>query len=123
MIHLTLGCGGWLTSSEGFITSPLYYPPSEVSPSIMRSPIECSWMIAVPIGLTIEMKFEDIDMTVDEQCSRDYVEVIEGIQMIYLVMIQNFQVLVKCFLKIFVIYCIILSLLKFSLRSRSGGYK
>ena len=69
----------------------------------MRSPIECSWRIAVPIGLTIEMKFEDIDMTVDEQCSRDYVEVIEGIQMIYLVMIQNFQVLLKGFLKIFII--------------------
>ena len=51
------GCGGLIEGSEGTITSPGY-------PNSFPHHIKCTWVIRGPVGRSIQLNFEDLDLDV-----------------------------------------------------------
>ena len=65
---LVAGCGGTLTSADGYFQSPNYpfaYPHSA----------ECFWLIKVSEGSAIRLTFTSFDIETHGYCEFDYVEV------------------------------------------------
>ena len=64
----SLGCGGTLTSANGYFQSPNYpYPYNQNS--------ECFWLIKVSEGSSVLLSFTDFDLQTHGYCEFDYVEV------------------------------------------------
>ncbi|CAH2311202.1 CUB domain-containing 2 [Pelobates cultripes] len=64
-------CGGVLSSSVGNFSSPNFpglYPPYT----------ECSWLIVVSEGSTVQLTFHHFDLEFHESCEYDYVKIYNG---------------------------------------------
>uniref|UniRef100_A0A8C5R8E7 CUB domain containing protein 2 n=1 Tax=Leptobrachium leishanense TaxID=445787 RepID=A0A8C5R8E7_9ANUR len=64
-------CGGILSSSGGNLSSPNFpglYPPHT----------QCSWLIVVSEGSTIQLTFHDFDLEYHDACEYDYVKIYNG---------------------------------------------
>ncbi|CAK8682879.1 unnamed protein product [Clavelina lepadiformis] len=65
------GCGGTLTSADGYFQSPNYpYPYNHNA--------ECFWLIKVSEGSAIRLTFTTFDVETHGYCEFDYVEVYDG---------------------------------------------
>ena len=62
------GCGGTLTSADGYFQSPNY-------PFAYNHNAECLWVIRVAEGSTIRLTFNVFDIETHGYCEFDYVEV------------------------------------------------
>ena len=66
-------CGGTLQGNNGSISIPQ---------SLHSSEKQCVWIISVPSGSIIELKFDEFDVTsnlkVNDQCKMDFVKVQNG---------------------------------------------
>ncbi|XP_034481448.1 cubilin homolog [Drosophila innubila] len=65
---LPTGCGGQLTSLEGYFANPPYES---------REYSECTWQIAVPAGITLKFNFRSFDMGPSSNCALDNVKIYE----------------------------------------------
>lgn len=61
-------CGGPIYDTEGTISSPSY-------PNNYSSDLDCAWLLILPIGMTIKITFEDLEL--EPSCS-DYVTIKNG---------------------------------------------
>ena len=68
---VTVGCGGQLTRPFGEITSPNY-------PNVYPHNIECTWLIEVDYGHSVEINFTDVQTETQGQCSYDKVQLFGG---------------------------------------------
>lgn len=65
-------CGGELTiDGEGRLESPNY--PLEYLPGM-----ECIWILSVPEGYQVALKFQSFEVENHDSCNYDYVEVRDG---------------------------------------------
>ncbi|XP_071787824.1 cubilin-like isoform X2 [Asterias amurensis] len=65
-------CGGYISSSLGVITSPLY-------PGTYTNNRDCTWVIEAPSGFTITVNFlSDFNIQTSTNCVNDYVQVLNG---------------------------------------------
>ena len=59
-------CGGYLTESQGILSSPNY-------PSDYGRNLDCVWVIRARPGRTIQFEFLNMDINSDDaQCGQDY---------------------------------------------------
>lgn len=69
-------CGGQVTLSSVYASSIINSPNF---PNIPHPHIECTWIIIAPVGEQIRIDFvERFDLTSDEVCAKEYVELREG---------------------------------------------
>ncbi|XP_053549170.1 CUB domain-containing protein 2 [Bombina bombina] len=64
-------CGGILSSTAGNLSSPNFpglYPPN----------VECSWLIVVSEGSTVQLTFHHFDLEFHDACHYDYVKIYNG---------------------------------------------
>lgn len=61
-------CGGHLISESGYIFSPNY-------PQNYKSNETCEWLIEVQEGHSIELTFQDVDLYLSNNCTKNYVKV------------------------------------------------
>lgn len=64
-------CGGVLTGLSGVLTSPEY-------PNNYPNNVECRWVIRAAGPATVKLVFADFQVEGSEQCTYDYVAVLEG---------------------------------------------
>lgn len=62
------GCGGTLTTSEGYFHSPDH-------PNQYQSNLICEWLIRVPLNERIRLKFDSLDIEHHSTCRWDFIEV------------------------------------------------
>lgn len=67
-INFFLGCGGILTANNGVIESPNY-------PHSYPSDIICEWIINVPLGQSVALDFQEIDVERNDLCNFDAIQV------------------------------------------------
>ena len=63
-------CGGELTTSSGFLTSPGY-------PQSYPSGVTCVWTITAPVGSKLNLQFNSFDLESASNCQYDSVQVNE----------------------------------------------
>ena len=60
-----------LTGDNGTLRSPLspdWYPPGS----------SCDWLITVPEGKTVKLRFDSFELEPSSGCTADYVEILDG---------------------------------------------
>ena len=65
-------CSGYLTASNGTITSPLY-------PDNYTSNANCIYSISQPIDTIIVLTFRSMDINYSYNCHLDYLEIRDGL--------------------------------------------
>ncbi|XP_067120553.1 tolloid-like protein 1 [Centruroides vittatus] len=64
-------CGGRIEADEGTIESNQLQEYSSLTS-------DCQWIIVVPFGYGVAMKFESLNMESEENCTNEFVEIFEG---------------------------------------------
>uniref|UniRef100_A0A182NM22 Cubilin n=1 Tax=Anopheles dirus TaxID=7168 RepID=A0A182NM22_9DIPT len=67
------GCGGTFTQREGAISSPL-----SQTDNLYPNNLNCEYLIKLPIGSRVEIKFSKFHLEQSESCKFDYVEIFDG---------------------------------------------
>ena len=64
-------CGGYVTSSRGYLTSPGYPQPYPAS-------TECLWVVTMSPATLIQFQFTDLDIAGDNECGGDHMVLRNG---------------------------------------------
>uniref|UniRef100_A0A182RN21 Cubilin n=1 Tax=Anopheles funestus TaxID=62324 RepID=A0A182RN21_ANOFN len=67
------GCGGTYTQREGVISSPL-----SQTDNVYPNNLNCEYLIKLPIGSRVEIKFSKFHLEQSESCKFDYLEIFDG---------------------------------------------
>ena len=69
------GCGGELFGTRGVVTSQNY-------PANINSTSDCSWVLRVPTGQNLQLRFTTFNIHSNERgvCDGNYLEIIDGLR-------------------------------------------
>uniref|UniRef100_A0A182Y0Z6 Cubilin n=1 Tax=Anopheles stephensi TaxID=30069 RepID=A0A182Y0Z6_ANOST len=67
------GCGGTYTQREGAISSPL-----SQTDNVYPNNLNCEYLIKLPIGSRVEIRFSKFHLEQSEGCKFDYLEIFDG---------------------------------------------
>ncbi|XP_053675116.1 cubilin homolog [Anopheles nili] len=67
------GCGGTYTQREGVISSPL-----SQTDNLYPNNLNCEYLIKLPIGSRVEIKFSKFHLEQSDGCKFDYLEIFDG---------------------------------------------
>uniref|UniRef100_A0A182SPV5 Cubilin n=1 Tax=Anopheles maculatus TaxID=74869 RepID=A0A182SPV5_9DIPT len=70
------GCGGTYTQREGVISSPL-----SQTDNVYPINLNCEYLVKLPIGSRVEIKFNKFHLEQSEGCKLDYLEIVDGSSM------------------------------------------
>ena len=72
VFKLLSACNQTLTRDSGYIVSPYY-------PGFYDDNTMCEWQVKAPPNHVIKLEFHSFDLEPDPQCTKDYVEVYDGL--------------------------------------------